>query len=236
MKEIIAENLKIVWEKIAAAAEKSGRSPENIKLVAVTKTHSPEKVDLALKNGVKFIGENRVQEAEKKLPLLKEKYEEFHFIGHLQTNKISKLMKLNPVLIHSIERFSTAKKLNEFLQKENRLQNILIEVNNSAEESKFGVAPSETIDFVKQVAEFSHLKILGLMTVGMFTQEEQIIRKCFRTLKTLFEKIKEENIRNVEMKYLSMGMSNDFEIAIEEGANIIRLGTAIFGTREHWEK
>ena len=236
MESRIAENLKIVKEKIAAAAEKAGRKPEDIKLIAVTKTHSPEKIDLALKNGIKFIGENRVQEAVNKLPLLKEKYEEFHFIGHLQTNKISKLMKLNPALIHSIEKYSTAEKLNEFLIKENRFQNILIEVNTSGEESKFGVEPKNTIDFVRQISEFSHLKILGLMTVGMFTSDEKIIRNCFRTLKDLYEKIKTENFHNIEMKYLSMGMSNDFEIAIEEEAHIIRVGTAIFGARENWEK
>jgi len=236
MESRIAENLKTVKKKITTAAKKAGRKPENIKLIAVTKNHSPEKIDLALKNGIKFIGENRVREAANKLPLLKEKYEEFHFIGHLQTNKISKLMKLKPALIHSIEKYSTAKKLNEFLIKENRFQNILIEVNTSGEESKFGVDPKDTIDFIRQISEFSHLKILGLMTVGMFTSDEKIIRNCFRTLKDLFEKIKTENFRNIEMKYLSMGMSNDFEIAIEEEAHIIRVGTAIFGARENWEK
>ena len=142
-------------------------------------------------------------------------------------------MKLNPALIHSIDKFSTAKKLNEYLSKKDKKQNILIQVNTSEEQSKFGIKPDETLDLIKNISSLSHLKIRGLMTIGIFSDDENKIRKCFQILRELFEKIKAEKIPNVEMKYLSMGMTNDFEIAIREGANIIRIGTAIFGTRNY---
>ena len=219
--------------QIKTVAEHLGRNPEEIKLIVVTKTRTPETIDSALKSGIEFIGENKVQEAEQKLPLLKEKYEEFHFVGHLQSNKIPKLMKLNPALIHSIDKFSTAEKLNGYLSQKDKKQDILIQVNTSEEQSKFGIKPNETLDFIKKISTLSHLKIRGLMTIGIFSDNEKKIRKCFQILKKLFEKIKAEEIPNVEMKYLSMGMTNDFEIAIQEGANIIRIGTAIFGTRNY---
>jgi len=233
MVESISKNIDILKQRIRNAALKSGRNPSDIKLVAVTKTHPSNLIDIALKSGIKFIGENRIQEAEDKIPLLKEEFEEFHFIGHLQSNKIPKLMKLNPALIHSIDKFSTAKKLNDFLIQKNKMQNILIQVNTSFEESKFGIEPDIAIGFIKEVSELSNLNIKGLMTIGKFTNDKNEIRKCFRTLKNIFDEIKLRNIRNVEMKYLSMGMTNDFELAIEEGANIVRIGSAIFGERKY---
>ena len=234
-KNMIEKNIKERIDKlriqINTVAERAGINPESIKLIAVTKTRTPETIDSALKSGIDFIGENKVQEAEQKLPLLKEKYKEFHFIGHLQSNKIPKLMKLNPTLIHSIDKFSTAEKLNEYLSKKNKKQDILIQVNTSEEQSKFGIHPDETLDFIKKISSLSNLKIKGLMTIGIFSDNEKKIRNCFQILRKIFEKIKAEKIPNVEMKYLSMGMTNDFEIAIQEGANIIRIGTVIFGIR-----
>ncbi len=227
MKERI-DKLRI---QINTIAERAGINPESIKLIAITKTRTPETIDSALKFGIEFVGENKVQEAEQKLPLLKEKYKEFHFVGHLQSNKIPKLMKLNPDLIHSIDKFSTAEKLNEYLSKKDKKQDILIQVNTSEEQSKFGIKPNETLAFIKKISSLSNLKIKGLMTIGIFSDNEEKIRKCFQILRKIFEKIKAEKIPNVEMKYLSMGMTNDFEIAIQEGANIIRIGTAIFGIR-----
>ena len=219
--------------QINTVAEHSGRNPKNIKLIAVTKTRTSETIDSALKSGIEFIGENKVQEAGQQLPLLKEKYKEFHFVGHLQSNKIPKLMKLNPALIHSIDKFSTAEKLNEYLSQKDKKQDILIQVNTSEEQSKFGIKPDETLDLIKKISSLSHLKIRGLMTIGIFSDDENKIRNCFQILRKIFEKIKAEKNPNVEMKYLSMGMTNDFEIAIQEGANIIRIGTAIFGIRNY---
>lgn len=227
------ENIEKIRERINKAAIKANRDPVGIKLLAVTKTRSIETIEEALSNNIEFIGENKVQEAEDKIPSLKGKFKEFHFIGHLQSNKINKLMKLKPTLIHSIDKYSTAKKLNNYLKQNSMLQDILIEVKTSDEVSKFGITPDETIPLIRSISQLENIRIKGLMTIGIFTSDEQIIRECFIKLRKLFNEINAAEIPNVEMKYLSMGMTNDFEIAIEEGANIIRIGTAIFGARNY---
>jgi len=229
----IAENIEKLCERIENAARKVERDPSEIKLLAVTKTHPILIIEEAIKHGIEYIGENRIQEAVEKIPFLKDNIREFHFIGHLQSNKIKKLMKLEPAMIHSIDKLSTARKLNEYLDELQKKQDILIQVNTSAEISKFGIDPQETMPFVRKIAQLKNLQIMGLMTIGMFTSDETIIRKCFQTLRRLFEEIKRENISGVKMKFLSMGMTDDFEIAIEEGANIIRIGSAIFGARNY---
>ena len=230
---LLSENVKEIRDKINKAALQTKRDPSEIKLMTVTKTRSIETIEEALRNDLEFIGENKVQEASEKIPYLKEKFKEFHFIGHLQSNKINKLMKLKPGLIHSIEKYSTAEKLNNYLEQHSITQDVLIEVNTSNEESKFGLAPNETIPFIKKVSQLENIRIKGLMTIGIFTSDEKLIRDCFIKLRKLFEEIKVTEIPNIEMEFLSMGMTNDFEIAIEEGANIIRLGTAIFGARNY---
>lgn len=227
----IKKNLQLIKNKIAESAKSAGRNPEDIKLLVVTKTHSAEIVDLALQAGAEYIGENKIQESETKLPQLTEEYKEFHFIGHLQSNKIKKLMPLQPSLIHSIDKLSTAKKLNNYLVQSGKTQNILIQVNTSNEESKFGIEPEQLEDFLKEISELKNLQVKGLMTIGLTSTEETEVRKGFQKLKRLFELHQENSYSNIEMKYLSMGMTNDFKIAIEEGANIIRIGSAIFGTR-----
>jgi len=229
----LSKNVKEIRDRINKAALAMKRDPSEIKLVAVTKTRSIETIEEALRNDLEFIGENKVQEASEKIPYLKEQFKEFHFIGHLQSNKINKLMKLKPDLIHSIEKYSTAEKLNNYLIHQSITQKVLIEVNTSNEESKFGIAPNETISFIREVRQLENIRIKGLMTIGIFTSDEKLIRDCFMKLRKLFNEIKAAEIPNVEMEFLSMGMTNDFEIAIEEGANIIRLGTAIFGARNY---
>src|SRR5690606_22454645 len=154
-----------------------------------------------------------------------------HFIGHLQTNKIKDLLKYNVSCIQSLDRLDLAEKLHQRLQFENNTIEVLIQVNTSFEESKFGVSPDNAIELVKQVAQLETLKIKGLMTIGLFSAEIEKVRKCFRLLKDIQQQIIALNISNVEMKELSMGMSGDMETAIEEGATIIRVGTAIFGQR-----
>jgi pyridoxal phosphate enzyme (YggS family) len=218
-------------ERIAAAATRSGRDPGSVKLIVVTKTRSVEQILDAIRSGVEYIGENRVQEAEQKIPLLENKYKEFHFIGHLQSNKIKKLMALKPDLIHSIDSYRTAEKLEQYLDENGLTQNILIQVNTSGETTKSGIDPEKTIKLVKDISNLSHLKIKGLMTIGMLTSNESKIRGCFRLLRELSIKIDQEGFSNVDMKHLSMGMSGDFEIAIEEGADIVRIGSAVFGPR-----
>lgn len=230
----IKENIAELNRRIEIAAEKTNRSRDKIKLIAVTKTHPVPKIEEALDCNLQFIGENKVQEAEEKIPKLQGKYEEFHFIGHLQSNKIKKLIPLKPALIHSIDKFSTAKKLNNYIIKQQlSVQDILVQVNTSGEESKFGINPQDTEALIEKISQLSHLQIKGLMTIGLFTDDEKKIRQCFQILKEKFEEFKKKTWKNVQMKYLSMGMTNDFEIAIEEGANMIRVGTAIFGAREY---
>lgn len=230
---MLYENIEKIRERVKKAAIKANRDPEDIKLLAVTKTRSIETIEEALSYNIEFIGENKVQEAEDKIPSLIGKFKEFHFIGHLQSNKINKIMKLKPTLIHSIDKYSTANKLNNYLKQNSITQDILIEVNTSNEESKFGITSDEAIPLVKAIGKLENIRIKGLMTISMFTHNEIIIRNSFIKLRKLFDEIKVAEIPNVEMKYLSMGMTNDFEIAIEEGANIIRIGTAIFGARNY---
>jgi hypothetical protein len=229
----IAENYARVLEKIAEAAKRGGSDPSAIKVVGVTKSHSPEIVDAGIKAGLKIIGENRVQEAEKKLPLLSEPYEEFHYIGHLQKNKINKLLALKPALIQSIDKLTTAESLNRSLEREDRKQSILIQVNTSGEESKYGVPADygELKELIYRISLLERLKIRGLMTIGKFTDEEAEIRKCFSLLRNYYESLNEEGISGVVMEVLSMGMSNDYQIAVEEGANLVRIGTALYGIR-----
>ncbi len=230
---VLSRNIEIIREKINIAAAKANRDPKDIKLLAVTKTRTIQAIEEALSYNIEFIGENKVQEAEDKIPSLKGKFKEFHFIGHLQSNKINKLMKLKPTLIHSLDKFSTANKLNNYLKQNSITQDVLIEVNTSGEESKFGVTPEDTLTFVKSVSQLGNINIKGLMTISMFTYDEEIVRSSFSKLRKLFNEIKMLKIPNTQMKFLSMGMTNDFEIAIEEGANIIRIGTAIFGARNY---
>ncbi|MDC8099656.1 YggS family pyridoxal phosphate-dependent enzyme [Chryseobacterium rhizosphaerae] len=231
MKEDILHNLSIINKRIKDACEKSGRNPDEVKLLLATKTVSPEHIKVALENGHRLIGENKVQELKEKYEDLKATPHENHFIGHLQTNKIKEILKLGVTCIQSLDRLELAEKLHQKFSAENKTIEVLIQVNTSHEESKFGIPPDKAIELVTKVSEFSTLKIKGLMTIGLFSAETEKIRTCFKILKNLQQEIIRENIPNVEMKELSMGMSGDLETAIEEGASIVRVGTAIFGAR-----
>ncbi|MDQ1272949.1 MAG: dependent protein [Planctomycetota bacterium] len=226
----IKENLEQVRQNIANAATKAGKKPDDIILVMATKTVEPERIREAIRAGGHIVAENKVQEALKKYEVLKNEDAEWHFIGHLQTNKIKDVLKFAD-MIHSVDRLSLAEKLDQRLQQEGRSLDILVQVNTSHEESKYGVAPEEALSLVKQTARYDTLKIHGLMTIGLFTKDEVKIRKCFKVLKEINDNIVKEGIDRVDMKYLSMGMSGDYQIAIEEGANMVRIGTAIFGAR-----
>lgn len=229
----IVHNLQSVRERINRAAANSGREPEEIKLIAVTKTHPVEMIQEALNAGITAIGENKVQEAEAKIPFLTSSHIEFHFIGHLQSNKINKLLRLKPVLIHSIDSLPLAESLEAQLDKLGSNQDILVEVNITNESSKSGIDLLNTTILVNQIATLPHLHIRGLMTIGLFDENPEATRPYFKQMKELFDKIQAMHISNVDMDYLSMGMSGDFEIAIEEGANMIRVGSAIFGARHY---
>lgn len=231
MKDTILQNLNTILGRMKTACEKSGRNPNEVKLLLATKTVSPEIIKIALNAGQTLIAENKVQELKEKFDSLQNTPHISHFIGHLQTNKIKEILRYQVACVQSVDRLDLAQKLHQKLEKENRTLEILIQVNTSAEESKFGVNPEEALALVRQVSEFNTLKIKGLMTIGLFSSDEEKVRKCFQLLKKIQQEIIAENIPNVEMHELSMGMSGDLEIAIEEGATIIRVGTAIFGER-----
>lgn len=231
MKEDILHNLDLINNRIKIACEQSGRNSNEVKLLLATKTVSAERIKAALEQGQTLITENKVQELKEKYEELKDIPHENHFIGHLQTNKIKDILKYDVTCVQSLDRLELAEKLHQKLLAENRTMEILIQVNTSNEESKFGVDPSEAIELTRKVSHYSTLKIKGLMTIGLFSAETDKVRACFKILKNLQQNIISENISNVEMKELSMGMSGDLETAIEEGATIVRVGTAVFGAR-----
>ncbi|TDS65281.1 YggS family pyridoxal phosphate-dependent enzyme [Myroides indicus] len=231
MSKEILDNLEDILKRIERACISSNRAPEEVKLLLATKTVSADRIKTTLQAGQKLIAENKVQELKQKYEALKEIPHTNHFIGHLQTNKIKDILKYDVTCIQSLDRLDLAEKLQQRLEYEGKTIEVLIQVNTSEEESKFGVHPDQAIELVKQVAQFDRLKIKGLMTIGLFSAETEKVRRCFRLLKNIQEQIIDMNIPNVDMQELSMGMSGDLETAIEEGATIVRVGTAIFGQR-----
>lgn len=227
----IIDNIAQIRKRIAKAALRASRNPEEIKLLLATKTVSAENIKVALEAGERIIGENKAQE-------IKSKYDELlgvphkkHFIGHLQTNKIKELLRYDVTCIQTIDRLDLAEKLQARLEFEKKEIDVLIQVNTSNEESKFGVAPEGAIKLTKQVSMLPNIHIKGLMTIGLFSAEEEKVRVCFKLLKSLQKQIVALNLPGVEMGELSMGMSHDLEFAIEEGSTMVRVGTAIFGKR-----
>lgn len=231
MKENILLNLETIRQRIQKACEKAGRHPDEVKLLLATKTVSAEHIKTALESGQILIAENKVQELKEKYDDLEDTPHENHFIGHLQTNKIKDILKYDVVCVQSMDRLDLAEKLHQKLLSGGKTIDILIQVNTSQEESKFGVHPDEAVELTRKVSEFSTLKIKGLMTIGLFSAETEKVRSCFKILQNLQQEIIHQNIPNVEMTELSMGMSGDLETAIEEGATIVRVGTAVFGER-----
>ncbi|HZH87516.1 MAG TPA: YggS family pyridoxal phosphate-dependent enzyme [Brumimicrobium sp.] len=230
MFEYISPNLNTIHSRINKACEKANRDSKEVRLLLATKTVEPEKILYALEQGETLIGENKVQELTQKCTFVKKMNPEVHFIGHLQTNKIKELIKW-VTCIESVDRIELAEKLHQRLTFEKKEMNVYIQVNTSYEESKFGVAPDKALELIRQVAELDTLHIKGLMTIGLFSAEAEKVRKCFKLLKHIQKEGMLLKLPNVDLKELSMGMSGDLEIAIEEGATIIRVGTAIFGER-----
>ena len=196
-----------------------------------TKTVNADRIKIVLNAGQTLIAENKIQELKEKFEALQGMPHTNHIIGHLQTNKIKELLKYNVSCIQSLDRLNLAEKLHQRLLLENKTIEVLIQVNTSFEESKFGVSPDNAIELVRQVAQLETLKIKGLMTIGLFSAETERVRKCFRLLKDIQQEIIALNIPNVVMQELSMRMSSDLDTAIAEGATIVRVGTAIFGQR-----
>lgn len=231
MRETLMQNYAHIQKELENTCRQCGRDPKSVKLMLVSKTVPIERIQHAIDLGHKLFGENKVQELFEKQKQLIEKEVEFHFIGHLQTNKVKRCIEVAS-MIHSVDRMALAEELDKQLKKINKTMDILIQVNTSNEESKFGVHPEDALELIRSVSQITTLKIKGLMTLAKFSSAEEEVRPCFKTLKTLAEKVKHENIPGVSMEELSMGMSSDYKIAIEEGATIVRIGTAIFGARK----
>lgn len=225
----VAERLAILNERIARAAERSGRTRDDIRLVAVTKGVPCDQIGLALAAGVTEIGENRVQEAERKISLMGSQAI-WHMVGHLQTNKVKKAVLLFD-WIQSVDSIRLLDRLNRVAIDMGRRPTLLIQVNTSEETSKFGVTPSALADVVHFASECEGVDVEGLMTLGPRTDIESQTRQAFQRLRLLAEEIQRWNLPRVSMRHLSMGMTSDFEIAIEEGATMVRIGTALFGPR-----
>jgi pyridoxal phosphate enzyme (YggS family) len=218
-------NIDQVREQIAAAAGRVGRQADDVTLVAVSKTVSPERIDEALALGVSMFGESKLQEAKAKIPLVSGRAR-WHMIGHLQTNKARDTVELFE-LIHSVDSLKLAVVLDKWAEHAGKRQSVLLEVNVSGEASKFGIKPEDLNAVLEQIAALPRLEVRGLMTLAPFAEDAEKARPYFRRLRELRD--------TVGLRELSMGMSNDFEIGIEEGATIVRVGTAIFGERKRHE-
>ena len=231
----IRENIDDIMKRVENTCKKIGRAPKDITVIAVSKTVDSERAKEAVEAGINNLGENRVQELIKKYDELKDIDIKWHMIGHLQKNKVKYILD-KTVLIHSVESLSLAEEINKRAGKNNLIANVLIELNIGEEESKFGINEENVYDFIVSMEQFENIRVLGLMTVAPFCENPEDVRWVFKTMKNIYDKISTMNLKNTEMKYLSMGMTNDFEIAIEEGSNIIRIGTAIFGARKYKEE
>ena len=225
----IAENMRTIQDLIAAAAQRVHRDPSSVRLVAVTKTIGQERIREAVAAGAMILGENRVQEAREKITGLGP-IASWHLIGHLQTNKAKFAVTLF-YLIHSVDSLELARELSRQAEKHGKVQDILIEVNVSGEASKAGIGPDNAKDLIREVSKLSNIRVQGLMTIPPYSEDPETSRPHFRRLRELAQDITKEQIPNVTMKELSMGMSGDFQVAVEEGATLVRVGTSIFGKR-----
>ena len=228
---MIQENIKLVEENIKKACEKVGRDVNEVTLIAVSKTKPYTAIEEALPTGVKDYGENKVQELCDKYEILPKDIK-WHMIGHLQRNKVKYLVG-KVFLIHSVDSIRLAEQIEKEYAKADEIANILIEVNMAQEESKFGITAEETEQLVREIAKFPHIRIKGLMTIAPYTDNPESNRVYFRNMKKLSVDIENKNIDNVSMSVLSMGMTGDYQVAVEEGATLVRVGTGIFGERNY---
>lgn len=228
---MLRENLQEVEERIQEACRRAGRDRSEVTLVAVSKTKPVAILQEAYDLGVRVFGENKVQE-------IREKYEalpkdiEWHMIGHLQTNKVKYIVD-KVRLIHSVDSLRLAEVIEKEAEKHNRVVDILLEVNVAEEESKFGLKMPEVIPMAEKVVQLPHIRLRGLMTIAPFVENPEKNRAIFANLHDLYVDIKEKNIDNGTVSILSMGMTNDYEVAVEEGATMVRVGTGIFGARDY---
>ena len=233
MEHAIEQNIHQVEERISRACRKAGRAPNEVQVILATKTVQPERILEAAKLGYTIVGENRIQEARRKIKQMGEHATEleWHYIGHMQSNKVNKVVPVVS-MVQSIDRIKIVQKMTRRLKKVDKTMDILIQINTSGEDSKYGVRPAEATTFVEKVSEYERLNVKGLMTIGLFSNDWPKVRKGFAQLRQHRDAIAARNIADIQMEHLSMGMTNDFELAIEEGATIVRIGRAIFGERD----
>ena len=228
----IAESLERVREQIAQAAAKAGRAPDEVELVAITKTHTAEKVHEAIQAGQNLFGESRVQEARTKIPELPSAIR-WHFVGHLQKNKIRHALPLFE-MIHSVDSLALAQEVNRLAEEEGMHPRVLLEINVAGEGSKFGFSPDKLPEQMEELLVLRRLSVLGLMTIPPLSEEPEASRKYFVQLRELRDRLQTEF--RVDLAQLSMGMTQDYAVAVEEGATLVRVGTAIFGERSKKQK
>ena len=228
---MIKENLKIVEENILAACKRAGRSRDEVTLIAVSKTKPVEMLREAIEYGMVDFGENKVQEMCDKIDVIPEKLN-WHMIGHLQRNKVKYIVDKS-YLIHSVDSLRLAEQINAEAQKKNVVCDILLEVNIANEESKFGLSSEEVPELLAKIKTMKNVRVKGLMTIAPFVDNPEDNREHFRNLHKLFIDMREQTSDNISMEVLSMGMTGDYEVAIEEGVTIVRVGTGIFGERNY---
>ena len=217
---MIEENVKKIFQEL----------PPGVELMAAAKARKPEEIMRAAQAGVKIVGENYVQEALAAINVVGHRVK-WHFIGHLQRNKVKKAVEIFD-MIETVDSPELSKEIDKRCSQHERIMPVLIEINSGREKQKFGVFPEDAEDFIKEISGFKNIKIEGLMTMGPMFGDPEDARPYFVETKKLFDKIKALNLPGVEMKYLSMGMTNSYQVAIKEGANIVRIGTKIFGPRD----
>ena len=228
---MLADKLNLVKKNIEEACDTAGRSPQEVTLIAVSKTKPVEMLKEAYDAGARVFGENKVQEIVDKYDQMPSDVQ-WHMIGHLQRNKVKYIIdKVD--LIHSVDSVRLAETIDKEAEKHGVIANILIEVNVAKEESKFGLMPEEVPEFVEKIAGFPHIRVKGLMTIAPFVENPEENRPIFAHLRKLSVDIAKKNIDNITMSILSMGMTNDYQVAIEEGATMVRVGTGIFGARDY---
>ena len=218
---MIKENVRKILEEL----------PEGVGLVGAAKTRSPEEIVEAVEAGIEIIGENYVQEAEKAFEAVG-KRAKWHMIGHLQSNKAKKAVRVFD-MIETVDSMKLARAIDKACQNMGKVMGILIEINSGEEPQKAGVMPSDAVSLAKEISELEYVKIMGLMTMGPFSGDPEEARPFFQKTRRIFEELKAMNLPGVEMTYLSMGMSNSYKVALEEGANLVRIGTKIFGERPY---
>lgn len=227
----IETNINFIKNNINNACKKINRNPEEINLIAVTKTIDTEQMNAALKMGIKIIGENKVQEIMEKYDKIE--YEtQWHMIGHLQTNKVKYIIdKVD--LIHSVDSIRLAKEIDKRAKKINKIIDILIQINVADEETKFGLSSHKIDNTIKEISDLGNIRVQGLMAMVPYVEDPEVVRPYFKRMKKIYDSLKNSSFQKVNMNYLSMGMTNDYMVAIEEGSNMIRIGTGIFGERDY---